>query len=804
MSSIAQARPWTTVAALDADPAHRRLLYLFTYLAALAAIQILHLALDDLKLNLALTGAVTAAFVYSYYLQPQYRALTTYSVSAASVFLSLYYFLKLRQELVMYGNYLGILLGLLTVLLAFKAFSPGDHRFILMVCVVFLLFSSVASYDLKFMLLLPLFLVFAGIALHIANQIDVAVRVAGTTGEQLGVRFAVDRRFIWILVKAILGIIVFSAVAYTLTPHSAHESRNLVLNSAPRVDEPSTVAAEQQPRAQPQTSSGEAEIGLGEEFDLTDSRRLSSDERAVLKLKSHRSGYLRAQVYDVYTGSSWVKSPLLEAPRGRGLLSLTAGELANQPLIAAYKVPLIDFPSETRARELKVKHDVEVLKGNVFSLNEAEDLSYDINRQEIQLLEAQPPYYFAFYQPYRLENISLTESEQQVDNPLLDSAATLRPVSLDIPHPEKFSYTVYSLVPRVGARQLAQVLSRGPEPLLKRYTQLPLQDSLPAKELKALNIEAEAYRPLSKRLKTFARQFGEDETGQPRSVLQTVDAIQDYLLNSDEFKYTREFKVLDGEQELTEAFLFGTQEGYCRYFASAMAVLCRLNGIAARVVSGYSPGRFKLVENAYVYRADNAHAWVEVYFDGYGWITYDPTPAASASLSSGDLRQALSRTVEFLQELFIVDPAGTQQSIVYALGQLWHFIIEHGLAVSGSTAAALLLGFGVWLLLKRLRRPRRRAFVPENAVIAAYLGTLAELARLGLPRPPSATARRMAELAAAQLPALGEPLRQLAPLYEQAAFAPGSVSPQQAAGATQLARQVAEQVAEELRARRRK
>ncbi len=78
-------------------------------------------------------------------------------------------------------------------------------------------------------------------------------------------------------------------------------------------------------------------------------------------------------------------------------------------------------------------------------------------------------------------------------------------------------------------------------------------------------------------------------------------------------------------------FLFERKQGHCEYFASAMAVMLRSLGIAARVVNGFRGGVFNDITSQYVVRMWNAHSWVESYFPGYGWISFDPTPAADPS-----------------------------------------------------------------------------------------------------------------------------------------------------------------------------
>ncbi|GEM_PF-1716139 len=802
-------------AVLDANPRQRLLLYLFGYLAALTALLILHLALDNLNLTLGLVGALTAGYVYSYFLAPVYRAITTYSISLLAAGISVSYFLKITANLAQYGNFLGVLLGILTALLAYKAFSPADHRFILMVCVIFLLFSGVASYDLKFMVLLPLFLIFAGVALHVANQIDVAVRVAGTAKEPAEVRFHVGLQFLAVLLRAILGLIGLSIVAYVIAPHSAQGPQNRVLTKAPEVSNPLNEQADLTGMGGSRENPDEVQIGIGNEFDLTDQRRLTADPRPVLQLKSHRAGYLRAQVYDVYTGSGWVKSPRLDERKGgsqilRDLSDISESGQFHGDFYKLYLVPLVDFPSEDYAEELGRKHGVTMDPENDFSGDEVSDLSYDILRQEIKLLEPQPPFYYAMYQPFRLENVSETDGRAQLDTPLVDAASVVRPLSLEVMHPVNFAYTVYSLEVRPKPAALRQVVSGGPAGIVRDYTQLPLEERYdPQLHRDQQGIAREEYRPISRQLVNFAGQFsqhpaGVDQTGQLVPTYDKVQAIVSHLLDEDEgYLYDREFTLLDSDAELTEAFVLGTRQGYCRYFASAMAVLCRLNGIPARVVTGYAPGSFSLIENAYIYRASNAHAWVEVYFDGYGWIMFDPTPTSRSPYGGSDAAQWLGGIVDFLQDLFIIDPARTQQMIVGVLGDLWRLIVAHWPLAAVGALALLAIGALVWAMLRLRWRKRSRRLTAENPVVAAYDGVARELARLGFPRRPGQTARSYLGGAGEEHAVLAEPLARLAPAYERAAFSVGGPTDVDLRVAAAALAAVEDAVSAELQRRRR-
>ena len=82
------------------------------------------------------------------------------------------------------------------------------------------------------------------------------------------------------------------------------------------------------------------------------------------------------------------------------------------------------------------------------------------------------------------------------------------------------------------------------------------------------------------------------------------------------------------------SFLLETRTGYCQQYSGAMALMLRMVGIPARVVSGFSPGE-RDEDGSFTVRDYDAHSWVEVYFTGIGWVPFDPTPtAAPASLQS--------------------------------------------------------------------------------------------------------------------------------------------------------------------------
>lgn len=100
-------------------------------------------------------------------------------------------------------------------------------------------------------------------------------------------------------------------------------------------------------------------------------------------------------------------------------------------------------------------------------------------------------------------------------------------------------------------------------------------------------------------------------------------AIRDYLRTN--INYNDQIAAAPEGVEPIHYTLFDIKEAYCTYYASAMAVMLRSQGVPARVVSGYALGEYDPAARNYRVRAVNAHTWVEVYFPNYGWIHFEPT-----------------------------------------------------------------------------------------------------------------------------------------------------------------------------------
>ena len=160
-------------------------------------------------------------------------------------------------------------------------------------------------------------------------------------------------------------------------------------------------------------------------------------------------------------------------------------------------------------------------------------------------------------------------------------------------------YQVASRVSTADATSLRTASTDYPQWVRDRYLQLP--DTLTPRTLDlAEQLAAGSDNPYDKAI-----------------------AVRDYLRAN--ISYNDQIAAAPEGAEPLDYVLFDLKEGYCTYYASAMAVMLRSQGVPARVVSGYALGEYDPTAQNYRVRAVNAHSWVEVYFPDYGWIHFEPT-----------------------------------------------------------------------------------------------------------------------------------------------------------------------------------
>ncbi|MGH9738074.1 MAG: transglutaminase TgpA family protein [Candidatus Acidiferrales bacterium] len=138
------------------------------------------------------------------------------------------------------------------------------------------------------------------------------------------------------------------------------------------------------------------------------------------------------------------------------------------------------------------------------------------------------------------------------------------------------------------------------------------------------------YLQLPPHIDPRIRKLAQNVTAHSHNEYDRISAISVFL--NSHFRYTLNLPGPVPSDPLAN-FLFVTRAGHCEYFASAMTIMLRTLGIPARYVTGFAPGEYNDVAGDYIVRASDAHAWVEVYFPDYGWLTFDPTPAGNVNPS---------------------------------------------------------------------------------------------------------------------------------------------------------------------------
>ncbi|MCP5093924.1 MAG: transglutaminase domain-containing protein [Chloroflexi bacterium] len=133
----------------------------------------------------------------------------------------------------------------------------------------------------------------------------------------------------------------------------------------------------------------------------------------------------------------------------------------------------------------------------------------------------------------------------------------------------------------------------------------------------------ETYLQMSEGITPETLALAEELTAVYDNPFDKAIAVRDYLRQN--ISYNDQIAATPADVDPIHYTLFVSQEAYCNYYASAMAMMLRSQGIPTRIASGYAQGEYNEDNAYYRVRASNAHTWVEVYFPDYGWIQFEPT-----------------------------------------------------------------------------------------------------------------------------------------------------------------------------------
>ncbi len=140
------------------------------------------------------------------------------------------------------------------------------------------------------------------------------------------------------------------------------------------------------------------------------------------------------------------------------------------------------------------------------------------------------------------------------------------------------------------------------------------------------------YLQLPENLPQRIKDLAETVTASYNNRYDKVKAIETFL--SDNYKYTLTPDDTPPGRDFVDYFLFDLKKGYCTYYATSMVVMLRSLGIPARYVEGYIVTSGSKKGNEYHVTNEKAHAWVEAYFEGFGWIKFEPTAAYASTVTN--------------------------------------------------------------------------------------------------------------------------------------------------------------------------
>ncbi|MGB7585079.1 MAG: DUF3488 and transglutaminase-like domain-containing protein, partial [Terriglobales bacterium] len=343
----------------------------------------------------------------------------------------------------------------------------------------------------------------------------------------------------------------------------------------------------------------------------------------------------------------------------------------------------------------------------------------------------------------------------------------------DVEHPVSI-YDAESDIAQPPAAELRRAAQDYPPAVLLDYLQLPRLDPRIA--------------PLAEQI-TAAQSNNYDK----------AVALERYLRTH--FGYTLQLGRV-AQRDPLAYFLFERKRGHCEYFASAMVVMLRTLKIPSRVVNGFRTGEFNDVTSQYLVRASNAHSWVEAYFPGYGWISFDPTPAAPVEMRTGWSRLGLytDAMASFWREWVVSYDVSHQyilghraaqgsadwirrarrwgrQEYKQCLRTAWRVAEqaadapwEWGGATLGGLALLTLGAFSrrIWRAMRRRRVAARPERSPRVAATVWYERVLRMLAKRGWQKSPAQTPAEF--VAGLKDDSVRGPLARFAEHYERARF----------------------------------
>lgn len=485
----------------------------------------------------------------------------------------------------------------------------------------------------------------------------------------------------------------------------------------------------------------------GRSLNLSGARSLGTG--LVMEVKSvgpdgtPKPDYWRATAYDRYSSDrsggalSWIDTT---GQLAAASLGLTQEEQARTPLDANQAMPQIDTIDRATITQ-------------TFTLRQ--------NFVQPTLFAATQPISVSL--PTRVKTSFLSTNGQVVANYSDTALLALQRGSVR----DGLTYTTTSLVSAADKQSLRNAPMAYPD-WVQRYLQLPEDTTLDRVKAKAQEV-----------------------AGAGTNAYDKAELIQNYLRT---IPYDEKIPFPPEDRDPLDWFMFELKRGYCDYYASAMVVMLRAQGIPTRLVSGYATGEFNEEKGVYEVRQNVAHTWVEVYFPGYGWQRFEPTAASYTSVPNRPetppqanepgadneqtaAEQQRNRAIDLAEldrrllelENGAIDPEQVRAQIAELQAQQQRATMLRWGLIGASVLLIPLLG------LAYVRRPRGL-----SPAAHAYGNALMIARWAGLGPKASATPHEVAAQLADYVPQQRQPLGEIAAAYTYERYSAGKRAPQAA------------------------
>ncbi|MDP1931485.1 MAG: DUF3488 and transglutaminase-like domain-containing protein [Gammaproteobacteria bacterium] len=337
------------------------------------------------------------------------------------------------------------------------------------------------------------------------------------------------------------------------------------------------------------------------------------------------------------------------------------------------------------------------------------------------------------------------------------------------------NYTLQTSKP-ISQRMRYQVRS-----YLENQTDLELTGTQLAR---SLQMPEDDNNPLSL---AMAQEWRATSSGDREYVQQVMSHFRE-----EQFYYTLNPPLLS--EASIDDFLFNTREGFCGHYAGTFVYLMRAAGIPARVVVGYQGGEYNRFEDYTMVYQYNAHAWAEVWFEGEGWVQFDPTGAVAPERISLGVEAVFADQPGFMEDsgfsmmrfrdyqwlntlrlrLDALDYAWNRWVVSYdedlqldLMDELFGENARSGLMIALGIGTSLFFGIVAFFMLRGGRGAAR------DPATRLYLTLAADLAELGIPRRVGEGAGDYCRRVAMERPDLASDMEQVTRVYEQLSYASG-------------------------------